>query len=99
MGKGTGKNQEPMGRRRGLVVTMKNAELLPSVGGGLYDPLAGHPSASKPSAISDLKARLELLAKHRVRRYDDGMVHIEIDTAAKPVSKGPQEEFPPIPEM
>jgi hypothetical protein len=33
----------------------------------------------EPSAIADLKARLELLSKHRVMSYEDGSLSIKID--------------------
>lgn len=62
-------------------------------------PGAASVSKAKPVALSDLKARLELLTKHGVRSYRDGILSIDIDTTKKPAGKSPRDEFPPIPEM
>jgi hypothetical protein len=54
---------------------------------------------AKPIPLADLKARLELLTKHGVRFYRDGVLSIDLTTQKQTAGKTPQQEFPPVPEM
>jgi hypothetical protein len=54
---------------------------------------------TQPIPLADLKARLELLSKHGVRFYRDGVLSIDLTTQKQTAGKTPQQEFPPVPEM